>query len=179
MRSHVAIRPAHTTPGPGRAGGGRSARDRRALDANGSGGRGADRGSVTILVLFFTIMALALASLLVDVGNALNARERAADIAEQAARAGANDINVAALRAGRLEINAATACGRAVGLVAAYSARTGWHARASCQPPSARQITVTVFVTTHPVIAASLGNFTVHASATAEPVCGITLGGQC
>ena len=140
---------------------------------------GTDRGSVTVLVVFFTIMGLALASLLVDVGNALNARERAADIAEQAARAGANDIDVAALRAGTLAIDTAGACGRALSLVAAYRARSGLAATAQCPPPSPSQITVTVAVTTQPVIAAALGSFTVHATATAEPVCGITRGGQC
>lgn len=140
---------------------------------------GADRGSISVLVLFFTIIALMLAALLVDVGNAMNARERAADIAEQAARAGANDIDVAALRAGRLAIDTATACDRVASLVAAYSASGGFHATANCAPPSPQQITVTVFVTTTPLIAKSLGSFTVHASATAEPVCGITLAGQC
>jgi Putative Flp pilus-assembly TadE/G-like len=139
----------------------------------------ADRGSVTILVVFFTIISLALAALLVDVGNALNARERAADIAEQAARAGANDISIPALRAGRLEIDTATACARAMGLVQAYGTQSGFQATADCAPPSPQQITVTVSVTTRPLIAASLGNFTVRATATAEPVCGITRAGQC
>ncbi len=144
-----------------------------------SAGTSADRGSVTVLVVFFTIIGLALASLLVDVGNALNARERAADIAEQAARAGANDIDVAALRAGRVAIDTGTACDRALSLVAAYRAQSGFAATAACAPPSPQRITVTVSVTTRPVIAAALGSFTVHATATAEPVCGITRGGQC
>jgi hypothetical protein len=139
----------------------------------------ADRGSISVLVIFFAIIALALASLLVDVGNALNARERAADIAEQAARAGANDIDVAALRAGVVQIDTSTACGRAASLVAAYGASSGFSATAQCASVSPQQITITVSVTTKPLIAASLGNFTVHASATAEPVCGVTRGGQC
>jgi Putative Flp pilus-assembly TadE/G-like len=138
-----------------------------------------ERGSVTLLVVFFTIIALVLASLLVDVGNALGARERAADIAEQAARAGAGDIDIAALRAGTVAIDTATACAQALNLVAAYGARAGMAARGQCAPPSPQRITVTVYVTTRPLIAASLGNFTVHASATAQPVCGITHGGQC
>ena len=46
--------------------------------------RGTDRGSLTLFVLFFAITALVLASLLVDVGSAVNAQERAADLAEQA-----------------------------------------------------------------------------------------------
>ena len=47
-----------------------------------------ERGSVTLFVLLFSITALVLASLLVDLGSAINAQERAADLAEQAARAG-------------------------------------------------------------------------------------------
>ncbi len=138
-----------------------------------------DRGSISVLVVFFAIIALMLAALLVDVGHALNARERAADIAEQAARAGANDIDVAALRAGVVQIDTLTACGRAASLVAAYRAGSGFDATADCTHVSPQQITITVSVTTKPLIAASLGDFTVHASATAQPVCGVTRGGQC
>jgi Flp pilus assembly protein TadG len=127
----------------------------------------------------FAVFVLALAGLLVDGGLAIHARERAADIAEQAARAGANDIDIAALRAGTVAIDTATACTQALSLVAAYGARSGFKARGNCAPPLPQQITVTVYVTTKPLIAASLGSFTVHASATAQPVCGITRGGQC
>lgn len=141
--------------------------------------RGGDRGSLTVLVVFFALIALVLASLLVDVGNALNAKERAADIAEQAARAGAEDINVPLLRAGTIAIDTASACERALSLVTAYSAQSGLTATASCPTLTQQQIAVTVSVTTTPLIAASLGNFTVQATATAEPVCGITQGGQC
>jgi Flp pilus assembly protein TadG len=150
----------------------------RAPVANAPAGRD-DRGSITILVVFFTIIALALAGLLVDVGHALNARERAADIAEQAARAGANDISVPALRSGIVAIDTSTACSAAANLVAAYGARSGFRATLDCAPPSPQQITVTVYITTKPLIAASLGSFTVHATATAEPVCGVTRAGQC
>ena len=86
---HPCTRPGHTDPG--------SALPGPAIPGNAASGHAAagsaDRGSISVLVVFFTLIALALASLLVDVGNALNARERAADIAEQAARAGANDIS--------------------------------------------------------------------------------------
>ena len=77
-----------------------------------SSARGAppgDRGSVTLFVIFFTITVLVLASLLVDLGNAVNAQERAADLAEQAARAAANTIDLASLRGGTVSIDTATA----------------------------------------------------------------------
>ncbi len=166
--------------GPSLGGGAGFSRTPAAGAGIGPGSRtGGDRGSVTVLVVFFAIIALALAGLLVDIGHALNARERAADIAEQAARAGANDIDVAALRSGIVAIDTTTACADALNLVAAYGARGGFAATGNCAPPSPQQITVTVYVTTRPLIAAALGSFTVHATATAEPVCGITRGGQC
>jgi Flp pilus assembly protein TadG len=140
---------------------------------------GRDRGSLTVLVVFFALIALVLASLLVDVGNALNAKERAADIAEQAARAGADDVDVPLLRAGTVAIDTSTACGRAQSLVAAYGAQSGLAVTAACPTLTQQQIAVSVSITTKPLIAASLGNFTVQATATAEPVCGITQGGQC
>ncbi|MCW2885857.1 MAG: hypothetical protein QOE54_5153 [Streptosporangiaceae bacterium] len=69
----------------------------------------------------FTLTVILLAGLLVDGGLAIHARERAYDIAEQAARAGANDINEDALRAtGKVQINDGTACGKADDLMAAY-----------------------------------------------------------
>jgi Flp pilus assembly protein TadG len=169
--------PAPPTPAGRPAGG-------HPMDGHPVGGRrlpgsGGDDGSLTVLVVFFALIALVLASMLVDVGNALNARERAADVAEQAARAGADDVNVPLLRTGTLAIDTSSACGRAQSLVAAYGAQSGLTVTASCPTLTPQQIAVSVSVTTTPLIAASLGNFTVHATATAEPVCGITQGGQC
>ena len=60
-----------------------------------------DRGSVSLWVVIFAFTTLALFVLVVDGGQAMNAKSRAADIAEQAARAAANDLNVADLRTGR------------------------------------------------------------------------------
>ncbi len=57
-----------------------------------------DRGSVSLWVIIFTFTTLALLVLVVDGGQAMNAKSRAADIAEQAARAAADDVNVAGLR---------------------------------------------------------------------------------
>src|SRR5437660_310649 len=59
-------------------------RDRRRL-------RG-DRGTFALWTVLFTIAAIFLTALLVDGGDAINAKERAADLAEQAARAAANDL---------------------------------------------------------------------------------------
>jgi Flp pilus assembly protein TadG len=62
-------------------------------------------------VVIFTFTTLALLVLVVDGGQTMNAKSRAADVAEQAARAAADDINVAALRTGRGAVTlAAGAC---------------------------------------------------------------------
>lgn len=144
---------------------------------------GADRGSLTIFVVFFAITALALASLLVDLGNAVNAQERAADLAEQAARAAADTINVAALRNGDVQIDTARACGNAEKIIQDYHQNSGVDA-AMTQPctfqgPGPRQVTVFVSVTTTPVITAAFGSFTMHAHESACAEFGINQGVGC
>jgi len=75
-----------------------------------------------VFVVFFTLVALALASLLVDVGNAVNEQERAADLAAQEARAAANAIDVGDLRSGTVTIDQTRACADASNLIHAYAA---------------------------------------------------------
>lgn len=78
-----------------------------------------DSGTLSIYVAFLAPAILALASLVIDGGGALVAKQRAADQAEQAARAGANAINIAVLRdTGDRQID----CGQAQGLVSDYFA---------------------------------------------------------
>ncbi|MFD9306320.1 pilus assembly protein TadG-related protein [Streptomyces sp. NPDC060048] len=59
-----------------------------------------DRGSGAGALIIFSILFLALAAFVVDGGMAISQRERAADVAEQAARYAAQDIDRAALYAG-------------------------------------------------------------------------------
>ncbi|WP_344922145.1 pilus assembly protein TadG-related protein [Streptosporangium oxazolinicum] len=59
----------------------------------------AQRGSMSIFTVIFSVVVFLLAGLLVDGGAAINARLRAADVAEQAARAAADQIDVEHLRA--------------------------------------------------------------------------------
>lgn len=75
-----------------------------------------ERGSMSVFVVIFSGMVFLLAGLLVDGGAAINARLKAADIAEQAARAAADEIDVETLRASgqvRLLADEGTVCGRA------------------------------------------------------------------
>jgi Flp pilus assembly protein TadG len=141
-----------------------------------------DRGSISLFLAIFAVAAFALLALLVDGGTAINAKERAADIAEQAARAAANQIDVNGLRSGNPKVVIGPgACVAADSTVAQY--QTASHLAASvaiCHAPvGATLATVQVSVQTKPLIPLIFGNFTMTASATAYPACGITQGGQC
>jgi Flp pilus assembly protein TadG len=94
--------------------------------SSGSAPAPADRGSVSLWLVIFTFTTLALLILVVDGGEAINAKSRAADIAEQAARAAADDVNVAGLRTGTGTVSlSANACdmrqGPAAQLVTEYA----------------------------------------------------------
>jgi hypothetical protein len=159
-------------------------------------GRG-DRGSVALWVVIFTFAVMVLATFVVDGGQLMNARERAADMAGQAARATVNDIDITALRGGRVAISpgACAAGGPAATLVASYARGTGlnafvpagYHNQPGCRTgtvttPAGPQhfATVTVEVTTRPVIPIGIfGSYQVPATATAFLECGITQGVAC
>ena len=57
-----------------------------------------DTGAATVLLLVLTPALFALAGLVLDGGTHLAARQRAADLAEQAARAGADQLDTNTLR---------------------------------------------------------------------------------
>lgn len=159
-------------------------------------GRG-DRGSVALWVVIFTFAVMVLATFVVDGGQLMNARERAADMAEQAARATVNDIDITALRGGRVAFSpgACAAGGPAATLVASYARGSGlnafvpasYHNQPGCRTgtvttPAGPQhfATVTVEVTTKPVIPIGIfGSYQVPATATASLECGITQGVAC
>jgi Flp pilus assembly protein TadG len=152
--------------------------------AQGSGPpRSGDRGSVSLFVIIFSMAALALASLLVDVGNAVNAQERAADVAAEAARAAADTINPVNLRSGVVTIDTATACQNAEALIARYDLLSG--VKADMTPggcvvgPDPRLVTVYVEVKTTPVISTFFGSFTMHAHESACAEYGIETGMTC
>lgn len=86
-----------------------------------------DRGTVAMFATIFAVFVLMLAGLLVDGGLEIHARQRAADIAEQAARAAADDVDVAYLRrTGKARIVASDEpCRRARALAATYKEVTG------------------------------------------------------
>jgi Flp pilus assembly protein TadG len=61
------------------------------------GGEDPDRGAVMFWVIPIMVGLIAMAGLIVDGGNAIAARERAEDVAQQAARAGADALSPTAL----------------------------------------------------------------------------------
>ncbi len=89
---------AHGAPAPGRS---QCRADARREDS--------DRGSIGLLLALLMVGLMAMAGLVVDGGAALAARGRAADVAQQAARAGADALLPASLRTSnpdRLQVDA-------------------------------------------------------------------------
>lgn len=131
----------------------------------------------------FAVTVLLLIGLLVDGGNALNARERAADVAEQAARAAVTDLSIGNLHGQgatgteTLAINWTTACNYAQQIVTDYAAGTGgvvgatMKCREGTNPLTA---TVTVTVTSTPAIALPIfgSSITMTATQSATAECG-------
>ncbi|MEU5988982.1 pilus assembly protein TadG-related protein [Spirillospora sp. NPDC047418] len=129
-----------------------------------------DRGTIAMYTVLFTPVVLLLAGLLVDGGLAIHARQRAADMAEQAARAGANQIDTDALRAtGKPVLDPGRARAAACDLLAAYPDEV----TASQCDANGQEVAVTVQISVKPQllgIIPGFGEFRLTAGATARPV---------
>ena len=142
-----------------------------------------DRGTLSLFVVIFAPAVVLLAGLLVDGGIAINAKQRAADVAQQAARAGANDLNVAALRSGVVQL-AGNACSVATAFVPRYNGSGATPGPNPCtiMTVGGRQVIrvyATVTVRSQLLSLFGINTFTESAYGDASPVCGITQGGQC
>ena len=133
--------------------------------------RDGERGSISMFVVIFTITVLMLAGLVYDGGLAIAARQRAADIAEEAARAGANAVDVEALRRNEpLRLDPNQACDNARELVR----RDGDGSLTGCEvdqiDPSV--LHVRVHVTVRPVLLAlfHVPAFEAEADAASNPL---------
>ncbi|NJP64870.1 TadE/TadG family type IV pilus assembly protein [Streptomyces spiramenti] len=93
-----------------------------------------DRGSAAILVVIFALTVITLAAFVVDGGLAISNRERAADIAEQAARYAAQDLDEEAIRAGATgaPINTANCSARVRDFVRHYDLTSAEVSSAHC-----------------------------------------------
>ncbi|MCW2505685.1 MAG: Membrane protein [Actinomycetia bacterium] len=133
-----------------------------------------DRGSASIAVVLFALVAMALAAFVIDGGLAISEREQAADIAEQGARWVANDIDVDKLRTDPLAVpvisgDAVDRCGDLVGGIITDSGATG---TSTCVfDADMREVTVTVHLQYHPMLTGLFftGTLDVFGHATAGP----------
>ncbi len=134
-----------------------------------------ERGSGAAAVIIFSFVFLALAAFVIDGGLSISQRERAADIAEQAARYAAEDINQADLRAnGDVVIDYAD-CGARVRQFAAESGLApGDVAASGCTQADAQEVTVEIRLTYRPVLTGMFYDhpLQVHGTAQADPLTG-------
>ncbi|MFF8285845.1 TadE/TadG family type IV pilus assembly protein [Streptomyces albus] len=136
-----------------------------------------ERGSGAAAVIMFALLFMVLAAFVVDGGLSISQRERAADIAEQAARYAAQDIDEEALRAseGRNAPINYEHCPERVAEFASRSGLTAADVNASgCVSASAQQVEVRIRLTYRPVLTGLFYSapLTVHGTATAESVTG-------
>lgn len=131
-----------------------------------------ERGSVSALVMVLAVALMIVAGLVVDGGNAINARQRVIDDAEHAARVGANQIDEAVLRTtGEVAILGSEASDAATGFLLARGYEPGEIDVAS----SADGVSVAVSDTVSTLLLSlvGIGSFTVQGEATARPAVGI------
>jgi Flp pilus assembly protein TadG len=137
----------------------------------------ADReaGSITVLIVFLALALVLVAGLVFDAGGALTDRQRATDIAEQAARYAADQVVPAPPGVTPL-INT----GRAQSAGLQFLAQEGVHGTVQASPT---RVTVTVTIEHHTALLSAVGHdpLTVTGTSTATPLSGlktVTAGGQ-
>jgi Flp pilus assembly protein TadG len=135
---------------------------------------GGDRGTVAMFTSIFALFVLMLAGLLVDGGLTIHARQRAADIAEQAARAAADDIDENYLRrTGKARILTSDApCRHARRLAATYHEVTG-PIRCDTSDGQSARVSVRIRVKFQLLSAFGFSDMTMSSTASAHPQEGI------
>lgn len=136
--------------------------------------RPGDDGMVAVLTVLLAVALFALAGLVIDGGRAIAARQHAADLAGQAARAGADSLDLTAYRSSGIDLLDAPAA-RAAACAFVAAAEPG----DSCQA-TVNGDTITVLVTTRtPTVLLGLigyDTFTTRGEASALPVRGVVTG---
>ncbi|MFD9125417.1 TadE/TadG family type IV pilus assembly protein [Kitasatospora sp. NPDC059571] len=134
----------------------------------------ADRGSGAIALILAAMLFMIIAGFIIDTGRAIHQRERAADIAEQAARYAANHISAADLRNGGTVVIDADGCAGNVRDFVRADGFSGDDINASgCLSTSGNQVTVRIRLTYTPLLLSALsrsGSLTVWGTATAQAV---------
>jgi Flp pilus assembly protein TadG len=134
-----------------------------------------ERGTVAVFTVIFAIFVIVMAGLLVDGGDAIDARSRAGQIAQEGARATANDIDIGYLRqTGKVRIVGQAACARAADLIAAYPEVNMAPVCHVIDGGDTARVTVTITVRLKLLsIIPSFHQFTVSATADAHPQAGV------
>ncbi|MEU0966572.1 pilus assembly protein TadG-related protein [Streptomyces sp. NPDC005917] len=131
-----------------------------------------DRGSGAGAVIIFALVFLSLSAFVIDGGLSVSKRERAADIAEQAARYAAQDIDKAALyeNQGAAPIKYQDCDARVKTFARGMDMSTADIAGTHCIAADAQQVQVEVQLTYDPVFTGMFygGAIVVHGQATAE-----------
>jgi len=132
---------------------------------------GQDRGAAAVIVVLLTPVLFAAAGLVLDGGRAIAARQQAAGLAAQAARAGVDQLDVSALRDRGLDaVDPAAARQAACAFVRAADPGAG--CQATVNGP---QVQVTVSTRTSTVLLPLLGINVLHARSqgAARPAVGV------
>lgn len=132
-----------------------------------------ERGSISLYFAITTLAALVLAGLVIDGGAALATRERAADLATQAARAGATALTPTSLRGAPSALQGdPTAATNAADAILRDGGATGQ------VTVSGDTVTVTAHLPRHTVILSAVGltNISQTATASASAVIGTATG---
>jgi Flp pilus assembly protein TadG len=135
-----------------------------------------DRGSGAGAVIIFALVFLSLSAFVIDGGLSISKRERAADIAEQAARYAAQDLDTEGIYEGAkgAPINFENCGARAKKFAAAMGMRGPDVAATHCVTANAEQVEVEVQMTYTPVFTGMFygGDVTVRGRAVAENAVG-------
>ncbi|WP_431043801.1 Tad domain-containing protein [Streptomyces sp. P1-3] len=133
-----------------------------------------DRGSGSAAVIVFAVLFLAVAAFVVDGGMSISKRERAADLAEQAARYAAQDLDIEELRRSKGE-HAYILYQNCDERVRAFAREAGEDVTsARCTSASAQAVEVEIQLTYKPVLTGLFysGSITVSGTAKAESLTG-------
>jgi Flp pilus assembly protein TadG len=126
-------------------------------------GEDAERGSIALYFAITALAALVMAGLVIDGGAALATRERAADLATQAARAGATALTPTSLRGAPTDLQAdPTAATQAADAILSDGGATG------AVTVTGDTVTVTAHVPRHTVILSAVGLTDISQTATAS-----------
>ncbi|MEV0323638.1 TadE/TadG family type IV pilus assembly protein [Streptomyces sp. NPDC050658] len=135
-----------------------------------------DRGSGAGAVIIFALVFLSLSAFVIDGGLSISKRERAADIAEQAARYAAQDLDTEGIYEGAkgAPINYENCDARAKDFAGEMGMRAGDIAATHCVTANADQVEVEVQMTYSPVFTGMFygGDVTVRGRAVAENAVG-------